>query len=489
MLTTYDKTSPESIEQYAKQLVGHTFEEVLSWNLSDIQSKTAVEYDVKSRKGGLGNLIEEQFFGYKANSDALPDFPEAGVELKVTPYEKKKDGELRAGERLVLSMIDYNSPIEPDFYSSHVWSKCEVILLIYYLRNKLLSSNLQYSIDYVSLFTPPAEDMKIILDDYRVITEKIADGKADELSESDTMYLGACTKGSTAEKSTVPQAYYNPSVKARKRAFCFKNSYMTYVLNNYLAPSKEQAESIVKDTTELKDKTFEELIEKRIEKYVGMTDEELCKLFDRPYNNNKSQWVDLAFRMLGIKSNNAEEFKKAQINVKAIRLEENGTMRESSSLPNIVFKDLVDQEWEDSDLFDYFNENKFFFVVFRKTGGRYVLKGAQLWNMPFQDLETDVKEGWENIQRVVKEGVQLTPVPHGADYVVENNFPKKADNRIIHIRPHTGKAYTQLEDGSVYGSGTIANADELPDGRLMTKQSFWLNNTYLVSQLDETLKQ
>lgn len=489
MLTTYDKTDPKSIEEFAKQLIGHTFEEVLSWDLSEIRKEYQANYDAKQRKGGLGNLIEEQYFGYKANSDSLPDFEEAGVELKVTPFEKKKDGALRAGERLVLSMIDYNGPVEPDFYSSHIWSKCEVLLLIYYWRNKQLSSNLQYEIDYVSLFTPPPEDLKIIEDDYRIITEKVAAGKADELSESDTMYLGACTKGATKEKSTVPQAYYNPNVKAMKRAFCYKNSYMTYVLNNYLVPSKEQDESIVKSADELKDKTFEQFIKEKIDEFIGMTDEELCKLFDRPYNNNKSQWVDLAFRMLGIKSNKAKEFRKAQINVKAIRLEEDGRMRENSSLPNIVFKDLVQQEWEVSDLFDYFNENKFFFVVFRKTGGHYVLKGAQLWNMPYRDLETDVKAGWEKVKATVLAGVELVPEQQKHVVVIKNNLLKQTENRVIHVRPHTSKTYAQLADGTVYGKGTIANSDELPDGRRMTKQSFWLNNTYVVSQLDEALKQ
>lgn len=489
MLTTYDKTDPKSIEEFAKQLIGHTFEEVLSWDLSEIRKEYQADYDAKQRKGGLGNLIEEQYFGYKANSDSLPDFEEAGVELKVTPFEKKKDGALRAGERLVLSMIDYNGPVEPDFYSSHIWSKCEVLLLIYYWRNKQLSSNLQYEIDYVSLFTPPAEDLKIIEDDYRIITEKVAAGKADELSESDTMYLGACTKGATKEKSTVPQAYYNPSVKAMKRAFCYKNSYMTYVLNNYLAPSRERDESIIKSADELKDKTFEQFIKEKIDEFVGMTDEELCKLFDRPYNNNKSQWVDLAFRMLGIKSNKAKEFKKAQINVKAIRLEEDGRMRENSSLPNIVFKDLVQQEWEDSDLFDYFNENKFFFVVFRKTDDRYILKGAQLWNMPYRDLETDVKAGWEKVKATVLAGVELVPEQQKHVVVIKNNLLKQTENRVIHVRPHTSKTYAQLADGTVYGKGTIANSDELPDGRRMTKQSFWLNNTYVVSQLDDALKQ
>ena len=43
--------------------------------------------------------------------------------------------------------------------------------------------------------------------DYKVISDKIKAGIAHELSESDTMYLGACTKGANAEKSTVPQYY------------------------------------------------------------------------------------------------------------------------------------------------------------------------------------------------------------------------------------------------------------------------------------------
>ena len=42
---------------------------------------------------------------------------------------------------------------------------------------------------------------KIIIDDYNQINEKIKQGKAHELSEGDTMYLGACTKGATAKKS------------------------------------------------------------------------------------------------------------------------------------------------------------------------------------------------------------------------------------------------------------------------------------------------
>lgn len=487
-MVDYDKTSAKSIEEYAQKLIGHTFGEVASWNMPSELREEIAAYEDKARKGGLGNLIEEQFFGYKANSDERADFHEAGVELKVTPFEKTQKGALRAGERLVLTMISYEKAIEPSLYQSHLWEKCKLLLLIYYLRDKSLLRNMDYRIHFAQLFSPPEEDLKIIESDYRVIANKVASGNAHELSESDTMYLGACTKGTTAEKSTVPQTYYAPDVKARKRAFCYKNSYMTYVLNTYIVPGAEKYEKLITDTTELKDKSFAEIIIDRINKYVGKTDKELCEIFDREYNNNKAQWIDLTYRMLGIKSNKAEEFAKAQIVVKAIRLEESGQMRENSPLPALKFKELVTEEWEDSELFTYFDETKFLFTVYRKAGDVYILKGAQLWNMPYDDLNTTVREGWDKIRNVVKEGVQFYKTETKGGTVIKNNLPKKNDNEIIHIRPHTQQTYYVFEDGEVFGKGRLGDSDELPDGRRMTKQSFWLNNDYIVSQLEERLK-
>ena len=489
----YDESDPESIERYAKKLIGHTFNEVLSWELPSSVGETdeTKSYGEKSEKhkGKLGELIEEFYFGYKPNSNPVPDFPKAGVELKVTPYEKRKSGKLSAGERLVLTMIQYDVPVEPDIKKSHFWYKCQLLLLIFYLRDRAIANNLDFQIDYVKLFELPEEDLEIIIQDYKIIIDKIASGKAHELSESDTNYLGACTKGATAEKSIVPQSQYAPTVNAKRRAFCFKTSYMTYVLNTYVVPDKTTYEPIVKDAKELKEQTFEEIITSKIDRYIGKTDKELCELFDREYNNNKAQWIDLAYRMLGIKSSKAEEFEKAQIVVKAIRIEEdnkhNIKMVESSPIPTFSFKELVEEDWEDSELFTYFDETRFFFVVFKKEGDTYTLKGSQLWNMPYKDLNEKAYSGWEAIRKVLIDGVELTVTSNG----VKNNFPKKGDNEVIHIRPHAQKSFYVFEDGSTYGSGSISDSDELPDGRRMTKQSFWLNNTYIVSQLENRLKQ
>ena len=496
----YDRTSPKSIEEYAKKLIGYTFEDIIELNKKDskelnkgeIKENTSLYYGNRSRKGGLGNLLEEIYFGYNANSISEPDFPEAGVELKITPFEKKKNGSFKAGERLVLGMISYDKEIEDNLYDSHIWNKCKLLLLIYYLRDKRIKDNLLYTIRYATLFQPTEADLKIIEQDYKIIVDKIKAGKAHELSESDTMYLGACTKGSTAEKSLVKQ-YYNTNVKAKKRAFCYKNTYMTFILNNYIIPNKntyeENVEPIIRDVDDLKNCSFDEYIKSKINKNIGKTDEELCLLFDREYNNNKAQWIDLSYRMLGIKSNKAEEFIKANIVVKAVRIEENGNMVESSSLPTICFKELVKQEWEDSDLFKYFETTKFLFVVYKKQGEHYVLKGCKLWNMPYEDLNVDLYQGWKNIRDTVEKGTELEKKETKNGIIIKNNLPNKNANRIIHIRPHTSKTFYKFEDGEIFGKGTYVNGDELPDGRWMTKQSFWINNSYIISQLQDIINQ
>lgn len=491
----YDPTDALSIERFAKQLIGLTFNTII--NSSEKGSSCPIEasesYASKYRKGGLGNLIEQEFFGYNINNSPEPDFAQAGVELKVTPYEKKKNGTLKAGERLVITMISFNSPVESDFYQSHLWKKCHLLLLVYYFRDpiqKKMNHHLDYRIDYVNLFTPPKEDLPIIEHDYQIIISKILAGKADELSEGDTMYLGACTKGTTAAKSWVPQ-YYGNHALAKKRAFCFKISYMTYVLNNYIVKGVKtyEAESIVKNTDLLKNQSFEEYIQKQINQYVGKSDIEISLMFNREYNKNKAQWISLAYRMLGIKSNQAAEFLKANIVVKVLKMNEKGNLQESSPLPAFSFKKLLEEDdWEDSELYKYLCNTKFLFVVFRAYGNQYILKGCQLWNMPYTDINKDVKEVWQKTRKVLSDGVIITPQKIKNGLIFKNNLPKAADNRVAHVRPHTKKRFFKLQDGFTYGEGSYSDSDELPDGRWMPRQSFWINKTYLYSILQPFLK-
>ena len=81
---SYDKTDKYSIEKYGQNMVGKTFYDLTVLDSDEIIHESRADYNVshenKKRKGGLGELVEERFFHYKANSDSNPDFKEAGVE-------------------------------------------------------------------------------------------------------------------------------------------------------------------------------------------------------------------------------------------------------------------------------------------------------------------------------------------------------------------------------------------------------------------------
>lgn len=464
----YDETDPRSIEAYGQRLIGKTFAEVCDED--DIAKagvvRETVNYEVrhenKKRKGGLGELIEERFFHYQSNNDARPDFDKAGVELKVTPYRKNQNGTLSAKERLIITMIDYCAVVEETFEESHMWQKARLILLIYYLYQKELDSRLDYRIDYVKLFSPPEQDIKIIEHDFEVIVNKIKAGKAHELSEGDTLYLGAAPKATTS-KDRRKQPFSNEP--AKPRAFAFKNSYMTYVLNNYIVPGKITYEPIVKTKAV---ESFEDYVVDKISTRYDHTVKELCDEFEIDIQRKpKNLEAMLAYRILGIKGNHAEEFEKANIVVKTIRIEKNNTIRENMSFPTFKFKELIKEDWEDSTFGNYLRETRFLFVIFKyDSKGDLRLKGCQFWNIPYEDLEGNVHEVWEATKKVLQDGLKVE-VRNGKNY---NNFPKAADNPICHVRPHARNA---------------RDTYELPDGRVFPKQCFWLNNTYILSQLNK----
>ena len=463
----YDETDPISIETYGKGLIGKTFQDVCDEDDNfGFKVTETLDYNVshenKRRKGGLGELIEERYFHYPANNDARPDFEKAGVELKVTPYKINKNGDISAKERLILTMIDYYAVVNEEFEESHLWTKSRLILLVYYLYQQEIKNRLDYRIDYVKLFSPPEEDIKIIAHDYEVIVDKIRAGKAHELSEGDTLYLGAATKAATSKERRKQPFSDEP---AKPRAFAFKNSYMTYILNRYIVPGKNTYEPIIKGKIV---GTFEEYVKNRINEYRGYTVSKLCKEFNVNIEKKpKNLGAILAYRILGIKGNKAEEFEKANIILKTIRIEKNNKIKEHMSFPTFKFKKLIDETWENSIFGNYLRETRFLFVVYKfNENNELCLVGCQFWNIPYADLEGNVRKVWEETKQVLIDGLEVT-IKKGKNH---DNFPKASDNFVSHVRPHGRDSQDTFE---------------LPDGRKYPKQCFWLNKKYIMSQLDE----
>lgn len=452
-------------------MIYKTTEELME-KVQEAEGKTFGEIDTTGRlsnkrsKGGLGQVIEESFFGYKINSDARPDFEELGIELKVTPFKHNKNGTVSAKERLVLNIINYMEEVHTTFTTSSFWKKNEKLLLMFY---EWVQDNepKDFSIYKSILFTYPASDLEIIKQDWMIIVEKIRAGKAHELSEGDTNYLGACPKG--ANKNSLRDQPYSDE-RAMQRAFALKQSYMTAILRKYIF-----GEELVSFTSykELQKKSISDLLAEKFAPFTGMTDEEMSIKLDVPYAKALIPMIISA--LLGIKGtklNQIEEFAKANIQFKTIRLEPNGKPKESMSFEKIDFTQWIQEPWEDSFLRHKFLETKFLFVVFEyketlkeNKNRKLYFKGIKLWNMPLYTVENEMKQLYLEVNKVLSEGIKIEYVQQKNGTIVEkNNFPKSNFNGVSHIRPKAADGKDKVM---------------LPSGERITKQCYWLNREYI----------
>lgn len=464
----YDKTSPKSIEQYAKLLI---------WN-SLLSALPPFQFQNNSwNKWGIWQLIEELYFWKKLDNESLPDFPEAWVELKVTPIKRINNWEIRAKERLVLNIINYLKIIDENWETSSFIHKNSLMLLMFYLYEKEKLS-IEYIIKIVELFSFKdfSEDYNIIKNDWLTIQQKIRDWKAHELSEWDTEYLWACTKWSTAEKSLRQQP--NSNILAKQRAFSFKQWYINYILKRF-EWKNPWYEKLFKNTEE-KWFDFKKELENLFKPFIGKTALDIWEQFDFKYTWQKNYYAVLSNKIMWINnSDNIEEFNKANIKLKTIRVAPNWNLKEDISFPNFKFKELIQEQWEESELYNLLESQKFFFVIYKittKTASEFdklsdieknkflVLDKVILWNTPGKDIEEKAQNTWSKTIKILKDWVIITKKWDK----LYNNLPSASETDMIHVRPHA----INRDD-----------VDELPDGRKLTKQCFWFNRNYIKKEL------
>lgn len=489
----YDITNSREIEVYGKKLEGKCLRELYNIDENKINKKN---------KGNLGQLVEIYHFGYDLNSSKEADFKEAGVEVKVVPLKiigKKKNSKIlreqkgfSVKERMVLSIIDYMSIYNETWETNTLFNKINKLLLSFYLyEQKVPVIDLIFKL--VSLWQPSNVDLKIIKNDWNSIVGKIKDGKAHELSEGDTMYLGACTKGASAN-STREQPFSN--LPAKQRAFSFKRSYVDMIFEELLQ-QKTISSRIVKD----EDDSFEDTINRLFKSYIGKNAFELAEILEINSEKPSKQFYSLLTnKMLKVENfNEIDEIKKANITIKTIRLKKNGIPKEDTSFPTFKFIEIIDENWEDSKLREILEESKFLFIVYSliKSESEYakmtteerlkntVFEKVKLWNMPMNDIETDAKKVWQDTKNIVKSGIEV----EFKSGKVRNNFPDSSDTKCVHVRPHGANqqdVYPLPKDTNII----FKNLEKFNDSKYdylrnntFTKQCFWLNKKYIAEQL------
>jgi hypothetical protein len=204
------------------------------------------------------------------------------MELKSSPLKQLKNDEYRSKERLVLNIINYINVVNQDFENSDFFKKNESILLIFYLHNTGFDI-LDYLIKLVDEWSFSSTDLEIIKKDWELIKRKIAEGKAHELSEGDTFYLGACTKGANA-LSVRKQPF--SEILAKQRAYSFKQGYVNHIIASIANESKETYGKLITDVQTAKKQSIEEIVISKFKPFYGKTEEEIVKIVSIEINTN-----------------------------------------------------------------------------------------------------------------------------------------------------------------------------------------------------------
>ncbi|MCH8554266.1 MAG: DNA mismatch repair protein [Schleiferiaceae bacterium] len=454
----YNPNDKKSVIEYAKQLKGKTLREICEPEI------LAHNY---TGKGNFGQILEKFYFGYNPNSKSEADFIEIGMELKTSPLKQLKNKEYRSKERLVLNIINYIEVVNQKFEESDFWKKNANILLVFYLHQAGYDI-LDYLVKLVDEWNFPSTDLEIIKKDWDLIKQKIADGKAHELSEGDTFYLGACTKGANA--SSVRKQPYS-DIPAKQRAYSLKQGYVNHIIASIANEAPGVYGKLISSVAVAKKQTIEEIVVSKFKPYYGKTVGQIVAMTGVELNTTaKNFFANLTKAILGIElDKEIEEFEKAEIIVKTVRLKENNLPKEDISFPNFKYEEIVNEEWDDSNFKDIL-EHKFLFVFFQFEDEQLVLRKVKFWNMSYSDI-LEAEKVWAKTKEIVSKGKIVKQVIGKTRYT---NFPNKSFNSVSHVRPHAKNAADTYP---------LPTKDNLTKAEEYTKHCFWLNNTYVRDEI------
>ena len=135
-----------------------------------------------------------------------------------------------------------------------------------------------------------------------------------------------------------------------------------------------------------------------------------------------------------------------------------------------VFKyvEIAEEVWESSSLRNYFKDNIFVFVVFKKDYKDSKFIDIKIWKMPNDILESEVKHVWNHTKKLVLEGKIVNYIDKRNRYITF--FPSKSETKYVHVRPHAQNAEDTLP---------LPVKDKFTQKEEFVKHSFWLNSTFV----------
>ena len=214
--------------------------------------------------------------------------------------------------------------------------------------------------------------------------------------------------------------------------------------------------------------SLKSLISTKFDSYRGMTVETIKRSLGirSTCKNVNSMIVSKIIDLPSLDSEIVHAMKKTCA-FKTVKVLANRTVKESMSFPAIDYFDMKRNDWKNSAVFEYFSSKTIILFVFLEVPDGVIFRGYMFLSLNSSELSA-VFEVWEKVKHMLNNDAFIIG---GANGFSVENFPKKKDNDVTHLRPHDVNSSV----GSVL----------LPNGRRIMNYCFWLNNSFIEKRLKE----
>ena len=218
MISPHPNTEQELLVK-ANALYGKTLGEIANVvNLS-------VPPDLLKNKGFVGELIELCLGGYKKNKNLpLPDFENLGIELKTIPVF---DGRPTESTHVCSAALKRNTGEQ--WKNSRVFRKLEKVLWVpIQADNKIQLS--QRIVGRAFLWSPSAEDERILRSDWEEHMDLITLGRFEELHGERGEYLQIRPKGRNSNSKGLSTSELGEPAITQPRGFYLRQSFTEKII-------------------------------------------------------------------------------------------------------------------------------------------------------------------------------------------------------------------------------------------------------------------
>jgi DNA mismatch repair protein MutH len=408
--------------------------------------------DLAARKGDVGMLVES-YFGIPPNSRREADFPGAGIELKVAPLVRR-GATLRSKERTVISMIDYGAIVNETWANAGLRKKLRILFVFYeHLEGRPKSD---FTILRTHLWEPTGVIEQVIRRDWELLRLKVQQGRAHLLSESDGQILGPCTKARDSQVR-VHQPITHLSPTAKPRAFALKPRFVNAIYQ-HARGSLAEMDSLLRGMRLTTPSSVEEQLRRRFARHIGKRTAEVAAEFGVGGGAGKSFAAGVVRAAFGATDPGSDkELGAAGLTVRSPRVSPELEPYESISFPAFDYNELLEEEWEDSDLLSHVEQMVFvpLIATSKQTPQADCRLGTPVfWRPSLEELGTMRRE-WEMYREEIRRGRadRLTPA---------------SQTQILHVRPH---GRDSRDTRPAPGIGPVV------------KKSFWLNKRFVAALL------